>query len=88
MDGGVLVTIFKDVYTEEQLKKSGLNKRQIKAVLYVKENRKITNKEYMSLFNVSRITATRDLQDLVIRNILKSSETKGAGAYYELLIAS
>jgi len=87
-DGGILVTLFKDVFSVEQLKKLGLNKRQIKAVLFVKENGKITNKEYMSSFNVSRITATRDLQDLVKRNILKYSETKGAGAYYELLIAS
>ena len=86
--GGFSVTIFKDILNEEQLKKLGLNDRQIKAVLYVKENGKITNKEYMSLFIVSRITATRDLQDLVNRNILKSSEIKGAGAYYELLIAS
>jgi ATP-dependent DNA helicase RecG len=38
----------------------------------------------MSLFNVSRITATRDLQDLVHLNIFKSSDTKGAGSYYEL----
>jgi len=86
--GGFSITIFKDILNEEQLKKLGLNDRQIKAVLYVRENRKITNKEYMSSFNVSRITATRDLQDLVNRNIFKSSEIKGAGAYYELLIAS
>lgn len=85
---GFSVTIFKNVLTEEQLKKLGLNERQIKGVLYVKENGKITNKQYMSSFNVSRITATRDLQDLVNRNIFKSSEIKGAGAYYELLIAS
>ncbi|MGB8320768.1 MAG: ATP-binding protein, partial [Ignavibacteriaceae bacterium] len=83
--GGFSVTIFKDILNEEQLKKLGLKDRQIKAVLYVKENGKITNKEYMSLCNVSRITATRDLQNLVDRNVLKFSETKGAGAYYGLI---
>lgn len=86
--GGFQVTIFKDILTEEHLKKLGLNERQIKAVNYLKEKGRITNKEYISSFNVSRITATRDLQDLVDKNILKFSETKGAGAYYELLIAS
>ncbi|OQY70344.1 MAG: transcriptional regulator, partial [Ignavibacteriales bacterium UTCHB2] len=29
IDGGVLVTIFKDIYSEDQLKKLGLNERQI-----------------------------------------------------------
>jgi ATP-dependent DNA helicase RecG len=33
---------------------------------------------------VSRITATRDLSELVNKGLLKSSETKGAGSYYEL----
>lgn len=86
--GGFQVTIFKNILTEEYLKKFGLNERQIKAVNYLKEKGRITNKEYSSSFNVSRITATRDLQNLVDKNILKFSETKGAGAYYELLIAS
>ncbi len=41
-DGGFLVTLFKDNFTEEQLQKFGLNQRQVKAVLYVKEKGKIT----------------------------------------------
>lgn len=41
--GGVIITLFKDRYTEEQLRKIGLNERQVKAVLYVVENGKITN---------------------------------------------
>lgn len=83
LDGGILVTIFKDKYTVEQLKKLGLNERQIKAVAYVKENGRITNKEYQEYFAVSRITATRDLSELVHKRILRSSETKGPGSYYE-----
>jgi len=48
-----------------------LNERQIKAVIYVKENRKITNKDYKELIkNISRITATRDLTNLVEKGIL------------------
>jgi Fic family protein len=30
------------------------------------------------------MTATRDLTELVDKGILNSSETKGAGSYYEL----
>jgi ATP-dependent DNA helicase RecG len=43
---GVRVIFRKDIYTEEYLRKIGLNERQIKAVTYVKEKGKITNKEY------------------------------------------
>ncbi len=45
--------------------KLGLNDRQIKAVLIVKEKAKITNSEYQELFDVSKATATRDLTELV-----------------------
>lgn len=82
--GGVMITLFKERFTEEQLRKMGLNERQVKAVLFVLENGKITNKEYQEKFGVSRMTATRDLTELVEKSILKSSDTKGAGSYYEL----
>mgnify|MGYP000228770212 CR=1 FL=1 len=36
--GGFLSKIFKDRFTEDQLKKMGLSDRQIETVLYVKEN--------------------------------------------------
>ncbi|MEO6718953.1 MAG: DeoR family transcriptional regulator [Ferruginibacter sp.] len=70
--------------TEEQLKKLGLNARQKKAALFVKEKGKITNKEYQEIFGVARMTATRDLTLLVEKGLFKSSATKGAGSYYEL----
>ncbi|HEY6504791.1 MAG TPA: ATP-binding protein, partial [Chitinophagaceae bacterium] len=87
LDGGFSITLFKNVLTEEQLKKLGLNSRQIKAVIYVKDKGRISNKEYQDILGVARITATRDLQSLVKKGILKSSEIKGAGSYYELGIA-
>lgn len=49
----------------------GLNERQIKAVLYMKEKGKITNKEYQSTFNVSKRIVTNDLNELVMKDILK-----------------
>lgn len=84
LDGGFNITLFKNVLTEEQLKKLGLNARQIKAVLFVKEKGIISNKEYQEVFGVARMTATRDLTLLVEKGVLKSSDTKGAGSYYEL----
>lgn len=89
-DGGFKVTLFKGILTKEHLQKLDLNERQINVINILKEKNKITNKEYMFLFKVSRITATRDLQDLVDKNILVYSKTKGAGSDYKLksLIAS
>lgn len=84
LDGGFSIILFKENITPEKLTKLGLNDRQIKAVLFVKENGRITNKEYQEIFEVARMTATRDLTELVDKGILKSSETKGAGSYYEL----
>jgi ATP-dependent DNA helicase RecG len=85
--GGFMVKLFKDRFTEEQLQKLGLNERQIKAVLYVKEKGKITNSEYQEINNCSRNTASTELNDLINKSIFQGSETKGAGSYYQLLIA-
>ncbi|MEA2055153.1 MAG: DeoR family transcriptional regulator [Candidatus Thermoplasmatota archaeon] len=48
-----------------------LNERQIRAVAYVRKEGWITNKEYQVLFDVSRITATRDLKLLEGEGIVK-----------------
>ena len=76
-----IVRIRKDIYTEEYLKERGLSKRQVKAVIYVKEKAKITNKDYQHLNNVSRQTAQRDLSGLVNKGIFKKFG-KGRNAYY------
>ncbi len=84
-ENGVMTVIFyKDKWNEENLKKLGLNDRQIKAVMYVKDNGRITNKEIQGLFEVSRETATRDLIFLEEKDILQRFGTRGAGVYYVL----
>ncbi|MGC4128672.1 MAG: ATP-binding protein [Bergeyella sp.] len=83
-EGGFSVTLFKNNLTTEQLSKLGLNDRQLKAVEYVKEKGKITNKEYQTLNTISERTASRELSDLVEKQVLKSSEAKGAGSYFYL----
>jgi len=81
---GFWVEFRKDIFSLEYFKSLGLNDRQIQAMKYIKENGKITNSEYQSNYGVARNTATRDLSDLVEKGLLKSSESKGAGSYYEL----
>jgi ATP-dependent DNA helicase RecG len=77
-NGGLLVTAFKDEYSTEQLKKLGLNERQIIAIRYVKEKGKITNKDYRTLNNISDRTALRDLEELFKQGILlKEGDKKG-----------
>ena len=80
--GGLQVTLLKDIYTEEYLRKLDLSDRQIKAILYTKEHKKISNKVYQQLFDVSRNTASNDLQQLVKAKLLISNEQKGAGSFY------
>jgi len=81
----ISVEFRKDIYNEEYLKSLNLNERQIKAVLYLKEKGKINNSDYQNLNNVSRETATRDLKELIDRQLMKSSGQKGAGAFYTLI---
>lgn len=83
MDGGFLVIIFKNILNNEQLRKLGLNERQIKAMLFLKENKKITNKDYQTINNVSERTALRDLDQLVSLDIIKKIGDK-KGTYYQL----
>ena len=46
---GFAVIFYKDIYTEENLRKMGLNERQIKAVMYVKEKGKIAIADYKEI---------------------------------------
>lgn len=84
-DGGFLVTLFKDNLSEEQLVKLGLNARQIKAVQYVKERGRITNKEYQEMNEVSRNTASSELKELENGFSLLINKGQGAGSFYELI---
>ncbi|GHV61348.1 ATP-dependent DNA helicase [Bacteroidia bacterium] len=81
---GFWVVFRKDIYNEQSLKELGLNDKQIKAVLYVKENKKITNSEYQKINDCSRATANRNLTELVQKDILLFNDIAGAGANYQL----
>ncbi len=81
--GGFSVTLYKDVFTEEQLQKVGLNQRQVKAILFLKEKSKITNKDYQTICDTSERTALRDLDELVNKNLIEKVGDK-KGTYYVL----
>jgi ATP-dependent DNA helicase RecG len=81
---GFWVEFRKDVFDMEYLKSLGLNERQIQAIKYLKESGRINNREYQTINDCSRNTASNDLSELVDKNILRSSGQKGVGSYYAL----
>ena len=81
---GIWAVFQKDIYNAEHLQTLGLNDRQIKAVLYTKENGSITNAIYQKINDTKQTLSSQELSDLVEKDILKSSGTKGRGAKYVL----
>lgn len=84
LDGGVLVSLFKDHLNEEQLRKLGLNDRQIKAVGFVKTYASISNSDYQKLNDIGKTTATEELAQLVEYGVFTPPTAKGRGAKYTL----
>ena len=85
-DAGGYWVVFKKIFNEEYLRKLGLNERQVKAVLYVKEKGRITNGEFQNLLNVSKATASRDLAKLAELKILQKTSMRGRSVTYKLFI--
>ncbi len=81
---GFWVVFRKDTYNEQSLRELGLNERQIKAVLYVKERGKITNSEYQTLNEVKKTAAAAELQDLMEKVIFRRIGKTGRAIFYEL----
>ncbi len=83
--GSFLVTLWRDWLTTENVAKLDLNYRQLKAIDYLKVNYQITNTLYQHEFDISKRTASRDLDDLVGKEIVKKTGTTGRGVYYRLV---
>jgi ATP-dependent DNA helicase RecG len=81
--GGFSIYFYKDVYTEENLRKMNLNERQIKAILFVKKNGRITNKDYRNISQLSDEGARIEINKLVRKEIL-ISKGKGRNIHYIL----
>jgi ATP-dependent DNA helicase RecG len=82
-NGVFTLTFYKDKWNQENLKQTGLHPRQIKAVLYVQREGRITSAIYQKMNSVKNRQATIDLNDLVERDILENIG-KGRGSYYKL----
>lgn len=57
------------------LRKEGLNDRQIKALSYIYEHGMISHKEYCALFTVSNFTAFTELNDLMRKDLVSQQGT-------------
>ena len=79
------ITFRKDIYNKDDLSKLGLNERQIKAILYVKEKGRITNKEYQEINNVSKRTAAYELVELTKKHKLFKQLGASVGTFYEIV---
>ena len=79
----ILVTLFS---AKEKFEKgtSGMNERQKKAMEYTRRKGKITNSEYQKINKTTKKTSTRDIQDLVRREVLFREGRTGKGVYYTL----
>ena len=82
--GGFRVIFLKEPYTPEQLRAMGLNERQVKAVLYVKEHGSITNREYRQVAGISDEGARLDIRQLVDLRIFRQ-RGKGRSTSYVLI---
>ena len=81
---GFQVIFHKDIFSVEHLTGMGLNERQVKALLYVKDHDRITNREYQDIAGISERTALRDLKDLCERGLLERRGSTGRGTEYRL----
>jgi predicted HTH transcriptional regulator len=66
------------------LRRQGLNDRQIKALAYVFDKRVISHKEYCKMFETNNFTAFKELKELVEKGFV-TQHGKGLDSHYEIL---
>lgn len=80
--GQFVVTLWRDWLTAEVLDGIDLNERQKKAIFHMKTAGQLTNREYQKITGVIARTASRDLEGLVKKGIVRLVGTTGRNAYY------
>ncbi|MFT7035762.1 MAG: ATP-dependent DNA helicase RecG [Cyclobacteriaceae bacterium] len=84
MTGGIVVTIYKDIYNEKDLAKLGLNDRQLEALLLWKPKGEIVTAAYAEKFDIGDRTARRDITELVEMDLLiKTGDLKTSKYLYK-----
>jgi ATP-dependent DNA helicase RecG len=61
-----------------------MNDRQVAALVYIRNNKRITNREYQELNSVDSVTATKELKYLLQNELIIQNGTRG-GAFYTLV---
>lgn len=82
-NGSFVVTLWRDWLTSRSLGGLDLNERQSAVVPLLRQQRRVTNREYQSVTGATRPTAKRDLDDLTRKGVLVLRGS-GRGAYYEV----
>jgi predicted HTH transcriptional regulator len=82
--GEFTTTVWRDWLTAEVLAGYNLNGRQSKAVVYLKNNERVTNSQYQEELSVAKRTASLDLAELVAVGLIEKVGSTGKGVYYQL----
>ncbi len=82
--GEFVTTVARDWLTDAVLVEMGLNERQLQAVPHVKTAGVIASGDYQSITGASPRTATRDLEGLVAKGLLRKVGKVGRGTRYEM----
>ena len=82
--GEFTIALWRDWMTDEVLAGYHLSERQMKAVMFLKVHRMITNSIYQSEFASAKRTASRDLDEMITKGIIEKVGTTGKGVYYHL----
>jgi predicted HTH transcriptional regulator len=77
-----VVTLWRDWLTETVIDMLKLNDRQKKAIIFIKQNGSITNKQYQKLTKITDRTALRDIKELINKKVLHKIGTTGRATHY------
>ena len=77
-------TMWRDWLTEASMRAWNLNDRQVAALLALKINGRITNKEYQELAHCNDRTALRDLDELASNGIIVRHGKTGRNTFYSI----
>jgi predicted HTH transcriptional regulator len=77
-----VVTLWRDWLTETVIDMLRLNDRQKKAIVFVKQNGSITNKQYQELTEITDRTALRDIKVLISKGVLHKMGKTGRATHY------
>jgi len=82
--GQFVVTIWREWLTDAMMAALDLHERQKKAIERVKISGRISNMDYQEVAGTTKKTASRDLDDLVIKGVLVKIGITGRGTHYVL----